>query len=123
MQLQINQTETRYVFNAYGEHFVSAAGTRHTQNIALMPDRLITNWTNAEFNTLKLADFEFLVSLNADIILLGTGKQLRFPPPELLQPLVKAQKSIEVMDIHAACRTYNMLVSEGRHVLAALLFS
>jgi uncharacterized protein len=55
--------------------------------------------------------------------LLGTGKQLRFPRPELLQPLIKAKKGIEVMDVQAACRTYNVLISEGRSVAAALIFS
>nr|MBP6655913.1 hypothetical protein [Propionivibrio sp.] len=54
---------------------------------------------------------------------LATGDQLRFPPTELLRPLIEAQKGIEVMDIKAACRTYNVLVSESRKVAAALLFS
>ena len=57
------------------------------------------------------------------VILLATGNQLRFPAPELLQPLIQGQKGIEVMDIRAACRTYNVLVSENRRVAAALLFA
>ena len=58
-----------------------------------------------------------------EVILLATGTQLRFPAPELLQPLIQAQKGVEVMDIRAACRTYNVLVSENRRVAAALLFA
>lgn len=55
--------------------------------------------------------------------ILGTGNALRFPRPELQRPLIERQKGLEVMDFRAACRTYNVLVSEGRKVAAALLFS
>ena len=53
----------------------------------------------------------------------GTGKQARFPHPELLQPLIQAHKGLEVMSVDAACRTYNLLISEGRQVAAALMLS
>ena len=61
--------------------------------------------------------------LDAEIILLGTGKLLRFPSPELMQSLMQARKGIEVMDTQAACRTFNVLAGEKRKVAAALLFS
>ena len=77
----------------------------------------------SRFETLGVADFELLAALDAEIVLLGTGNQLRFPRPELLQPLIKAQKGLEVMDIQAACRTYNVLIGEGRRVAAALIFA
>lgn len=123
MKLQRTQTAGQNTFTGYGEDYVSVNGERHGDNLIVLPDRLIPGWTQANFDTLGLGDFEQLAALDTEIILLGTGKQLRFPRPQLLRPLIQAQKGLEVMDIHAACRTYNILLSEGRHVAAALIFS
>ena len=123
MKLQLAQTEGQNTVTAYGEGYVSVNAVRHHGNLVVLPDRLITDWTMASFETLSIGDFEFLATLDAEIVLFGSGNQLRFPRPELLQPLIKAQKGLEVMDIQAACRTYNVLIGEGRRVAAALLFS
>jgi len=56
-----------------------------------------------------------------DILLLGTGETQQFPAPHLMKPVVEAGTGLEVMDTAAACRTYNILLSEDRHVVAALL--
>jgi uncharacterized protein len=121
MKLELARTDGLNTFTAYGEGYVSVNGIRHNCNIVVLPDRLIPEWTLADFDSLTVADFELLAGLDAEIILLGTGNQLRFPRPELMRPLVKAQKGLEVMDLQAACRTYNILAAEGRKVAAGLL--
>ena len=123
MKLQPERIVGLNIFTAYGEGYVSVNAVRHTSNLIVLPDRLVEAWTTARFETLSTADFAQLATLDAEVILLATGDQLRFPPATLLQPLVQAQKGIEVMDIKAACRTYNVLVSENRKVAAALLFA
>jgi uncharacterized protein len=123
MNLQPAQSEGLNIFTAYGENYVSVNAIRHTDNLVVLPDRIIPGWTQASFETLAAGDIEMLATLDAEIILLGTGTQLRFPRPELLRALIAAQKGLEAMDLQAACRTYNVLVSEGRKVAAALLFS
>jgi len=123
MKLQLAKTDGLNTFTAYGEGYVSVNGIRHDYNVAVLPDRLIPQWTQASFDALSVADFELLAGLDAEIVLLGTGNQLRFPRPELLRPLVEAQKGLEVMDVPAACRTYNILVSEGRKVAVGLLLA
>ncbi len=122
MKIEIAQTDGQNTVTAYGDGYVSVNAVRHSDNLVVLPDRLIERWTQASFETLDVADFELLAALDSEIILLGTGDQLRFPRPQLLQPLIKAQKGIEVMDVQAACRTYNVLISEGRRAAAALLF-
>ncbi len=122
MKLHIAQTEGSNIFTAYGDGYVSVNAVRHLSNLVVLPDRVIDDWTQATFATLCVADFERLAVLDSEIVLLGTGNHLRFPPVELLQPLIKAQKGLEVMDIQAACRTFNVLSGEGRKVAAALLF-
>jgi uncharacterized protein len=123
MKLQLAQTDGLNTFTAYGEGYVSVNGIRHDCNLAVLPDRLIPQWTPADFDSLTVADFELLAGLDAEIILLGTGQRLRFPHPELMRPLIQAQKGLEVMDLQAACRTYNILAAEGRKVAAALLLA
>jgi len=123
MKLQLAQTEGWNTFTAYGDGYVSVNAVRHTGSLVLLPYQLIEGWTTANFDTLTYTDFNFLASLDAEIILLGTGDLLRFPRPELLQPLMQARKGLEVMDIRAVCRTYNVLAGEKRKVAAALLFS
>ena len=123
MKLQAVQPEGQNTFTAYGDGYVSVNAVRYSNNLIVLPERLIPDWTPDSFDTLSLADFELLATLDTEIILLGTGTQLRFPRPEFMQPLVAVQKGLEVMDIHAACRTYNVLINEGRKVAAALIFS
>ena len=123
MKLQLAQTEGWNTFTAYGEDYVSVNAVRHQDNLIVLPYQLIEKWTPASFSTLSRADFDFLATLDAEIILLGTGKLLRFPSPELMQSLMQARKGIEVMDTQAACRTFNVLAGEKRKVADALLFS
>lgn len=123
MKLQLAQTEGWNAFTAYGDGYVSVNAVRHTGNLVVLPYRLIEGWTTANFDTLAHADFDFLAALDAEIVLLGTGNLIQFPRPDLLQPLMQARRGLEVMDIRAVCRTYNVLAGEKRKVAAALLFS
>lgn len=123
MKLQLAPITGRNAFTAYGADYVSINAIRYTGNLLVLPDRVISHWTEATVETLGMEDFEFLVAQDAEIVILGTGNQLRFPPPQLLQPFMRAGKGLEVMDIKAACRTYNILLSEGRKVVAGLIFS
>ncbi len=121
MKLQLDKTAGLNTFTAYGEGYVCVNGVRYSRNLAVLPDRLLPDWTQATVETLCVADLEVLAALDAEIILLGTGMRLRFPSPDLLRPLVRAQKGLEVMDLPAACRTYNILMGEGRKVAVGLL--
>jgi uncharacterized protein len=106
----------------YGEGYVVVNGERHSASIVVLPDRL-EQWAVAGFDALTTDDFGFLKKLGAEIVLLGTGARQRFPHPRLTAELAKAGIGLEVMDLQAACRTYNILVAEERKVAAALLFA
>ena len=121
MKLHLSKTDGLNTFTGYGEGYVAVNGTPYRSNIAVLPGQLLPEWTTASFETLSEADFAKLAELQPEILLLGTGKTLRFPPPALLQPLMAARIGVEVMDTQAACRTYNILVAEGRRVAAAIL--
>lgn len=93
----------------------------YAQSLIVLPGQLITDWSPQGFEDLALAHFERLAQLQPELILLGTGRRQRFPRGELLTPLIKAGLGWEIMDTGAACRTYNILMGEGRNVAAALL--
>lgn len=78
-------------------------------------------WPVAGFEALQAESFSALLSLRPELLIFGSGARLRFPHPSLLAGLIQARVGFETMDTAAACRTYNVLASEGRSVLAALL--
>jgi uncharacterized protein len=79
------------------------------------------DWACKRFEDLQASHFAQLAELNAELVIFGSGQRLRFPKPGWLQPLIEKQIGLETMDTPAACRTFNVLASEGRHVIAALL--
>ena len=105
----------------YGEGYVMVNGERRSSSVVVLPDR-IEEWSVKRFDQLSTEDFTYLKNLKAEIVLLGTGPRQRFPHPRLTAELAAAGIGLEVMDVQAACRTYNILVAEERKVAAALLF-
>ena len=73
------------------------------------------------FADLTAAHLAPLAAIACDVLLLGTGERLRFPAAAILRPLIEARVGVEMMDTAAACRTYNILVAEGRKAAAALI--
>jgi uncharacterized protein len=108
-------------FTGYGPGYVSVNDRRHETSLLVLPDRLVTDWPATAFESLAPAHLEPLAELDLEIVLLGTGSRIRFPSPEVIRPLVEAGIGVEVMDVPAACRTYNILMAEDRKVCAALL--
>lgn len=106
---------------AYGDDHVAVNGRVLTRSLLLLPDRIDEAWGPPAYATLDQTHLTPLATLQCDVLLLGTGRQQRFPPPALLRPLIEAGRAIEVMNTQAACRTYNILVAEGRVVAAALI--
>jgi uncharacterized protein len=109
-------------FSGYGDGFVLVNGQRHERSMIVMPDKLM-DWSAASFDALAEADFDVFLGLNPEILLLGTGAKQRFPHPRLTRKLAGKRIGVEVMDVQAACRTYNILMAEERRVAAALLFA
>lgn len=99
---------------------IDVAGTTYNASIILTPDTLEL-WDVSCFEDLAATHFQQLSSLGSEVIILGTGTRLQFPDPALTRALVNRQIGLEVMDTPAACRTYNILVDDGRRVAAALI--
>jgi len=93
----------------------------YQDSIIVSPELLIDDWPPENLRDLAISHFHDILELSPEIILIGTGKKLQFPDNELLMTIMSANIGIEVMDTRAACRAYNLIASEGRIVIAALL--
>ena len=122
MKLHASAPSALNTFTAYGEGYVMVNSQRFDANLIVLPERLLP-WSAGSFDSLKEEDFQVLLELNPEILLLGTGPKQRFPHPRLTRMLAARRIGVEAMDLQAACRTYNILMAEERRVAAALLFS
>ena len=104
-----------------GTGWVRVGAQEYRENFVLTPDRVSTGFAPNGFDALAEADFERLLQPVPEMVLLGTGEKQRFLHPRVASPLHRANVGLEVMDTRAACRTYNILVAEGRNVTAALI--
>ncbi len=121
MKLHANSPASLNLVTAYGPGFVEVNRERQTGALLLLPEGPILPWAVSAFEALDAAAIEGLLCHQPEIVLLGTGARQRFPHPRVSSALAVARIGLDVMDTPAACRTYNILVAEGRRVLAALL--
>ena len=121
MKLHASVPSGANTITAYGDDYVAVNGARRESNVIVTAAE-VRDWQASDFAHLTVENFSELATLGVEIVLLGTGARQRFPHPRLTAPLAQARIGLEVMDSKAACRTYNILVAEGRKVAAALLF-
>ena len=122
MKLHASAPSAANTITAYGDDYVMVNGARRDSSVIVTADA-VQPWRAADFDHLKEEDFAELAKLGVEIVLLGTGARQRFPHPRLAASLGAARIGLEVMDVKAACRTYNILVAEERRVALALLFA
>jgi uncharacterized protein len=91
------------------------------ESVIVTRGAVIEGWRHARAEDLTIGDFASIVELRPEVVLLGTGERQRMPPPALYAGLAGRGIGLEVMDNRAACRTYNLLLSENRDVAVALM--
>ena len=121
MKLQSDPHSGANTITGYGDGYVEINQTPYAHAVLLSSDGAISEWPVQSFEGLEASHFTQMVDLKPELILIGTGNKQRFPKPELLKSLILAKIGFEIMDSQAACRTYNILVGEGRQVLLALI--
>lgn len=110
-----------YRIRAYAAGQITVNDEVITDSLVISSTQLLRDWLPQRFEDLQAEHLQGLIELRPEIVLLGTGAQLRFPAPAMIAALQQQGIGIEVMDTASACRTYNVLVSESRQVIAALL--
>jgi uncharacterized protein len=122
LKLHLSNPAGLNLFTAYGDGYVAVNKEKHVKNLIVLPESIVFEWSTATPATLAEGDMRKLLELGSEIILLGTGRRQRFPSGALMRPFAPAGIGLEIMDLQAACRTYNILAAEGRKVATALLF-
>ena len=112
-----------YIIRAYEHGAVIVNKTAYTRSLIITPEFLNTEWAPQNLEQLTDLHLEELVSLHPDVVLLGTGRQSQFPGRHVQAYFLQREIGIEFMDTAAACRTYNILMAEGRNVVCALLMT
>lgn len=121
MKLNLVLPEGANLIRAYAPGELRVGDRTFRSSVVIAATALIEDWRPQSAADLAPADLEPLLALNPEVLLLGTGARQQFPGREVLAALYSRRVGFEVMDTAAACRTYNVLVAEGRTVVAALM--
>jgi len=121
MELNLDTGEGRYQIRGYDVGTIQINHEKITHSLIVTPNQLIEPWPPQCLAELNATHFLPLLDLHPTIVLLGTGTHFSLLNPALLADFYDKKIGIEVMDTAAACRTYTLLMSEGRKVAAALL--
>ena len=121
MKLHSDPQSSQNTITGYGIGYIEVNKTDYPHALIVQPDGDVMSWAVEDQAELSVEHFAKLAALKPELVIIGTGKQQLFLKPNLLQPLIQAKIGFEMMDSQAACRTYNILMSEGRKVLAAIL--
>ncbi len=120
MKIHLERGVGLNVIRGYDAGLVRVQEAEYRHSVIVTGDR-IADWAPQDFGELQPEHFAQIAALRPEVVLLGTGTRLRFPQPALARALIEANIGMEAMDTGAACRTYNILLAEGRNVAAALL--
>lgn len=123
MQLTLENPDFRYLLRGADGASALVNERRLERSFILSPAQLIEDWAPGDVTRLQPADLEPALALAPAVLLLGTGERLRFPAPAVLAACLTRGVGIEAMDNAAAARTFNVLASEGRRVVAAFLLA
>ncbi len=120
MKIQPDSIDVQSI-RGYGSGWIGIGNEKITSSVVIGSRGERFAWDCKRFEDLGAAHFATLAALDAELVVFGSGDLIRFPPANWIKPLIDKQIGLETMDTQAACRTYNILAGEGRHVVAALL--
>ena len=121
MKFAQDSQDEGYVITAYEEDNITINGKAFASSLIISRTKLDENWNLNQIDSLQSEHIDQLLILNPELILIGTGKKLTFPAVAVYSEIIKKGIGVDFMDTQAACRTYNILMSEDRDVVAGLI--
>jgi len=121
MKLHSTPTQQYQTITAYEKDSVEINAITYTYSLLVLPETKPQQWSATRFEQLNAVDFAQIEATVPDVVILGTGNKQRFVHPKLTAALAAKRIGVECMDNQAACRTYNILMAEGRKVALALI--
>lgn len=123
MKLHASTTKQYQTVTGYDDQGVEINAERYDYSIIVLPETPPRRWDAPDFESLTAEHFEQIELDKPDVVILGTGERQRFVHPRLIAALSSRHIGVESMDSKAACRTYNVLMGEGRKVTLALIIN
>lgn len=121
MEFSKDNGEATYHIQSYRQGCVKVNGQEYYDPLMIMPETLIAPWEVSSIDKISQQDFVNLLSYQPQVILVGTGQTVHYLEKDILSPALEQGIGVEIMTSSAACRTYTLLMSEGRNV-AAIIF-
>lgn len=121
MKLHTNTGFDKHRITGYGTGYLCVNEKKFTHSLVLTPETVLFPWPPVSWQDLTVDHLISVLELKPEIVLLGTGPKQCFPPHQLLVPFAQHHIGVEIMSTPAACRTFNILMAEGRTVAAALI--
>lgn len=123
MKFQPDQLAGTNVVTRHDPDALWVGNTRFGHSLLVPWRGAVLPWRPTAPDTLQPEDFDAVLALKPELVIFGSGPRLKFVSPALMRALIGQRIGVETMDTAAACRTYNVLVSEGRSAVAALLLA
>lgn len=121
MKFAQDNQDKGYVITAYDDASVTVNGKAFSKSLIITSSQLDEHWDIAGIELLSADHIDRVLSYQPELIIIGTGNKLIFPAVEVYSAIIKLGIGVDFMDTRAACRTYNILMSEGRDVVAGLI--
>jgi uncharacterized protein len=121
MELTLHKPGDHHFIRSFDARGVTVTDTLYRASLVLSADRLVSDWPVRSVADLSEDHLETVLEMEPEVVLLGTGRKQAFPAPRLLSAFYERGIGFEAMTTEAACRTFNVLVSEGRTAVAALI--
>lgn len=121
MQLTEHHAGGRYEIRAVEPGLIRVQDHDYTASLIISPEKLVPNWPPRRIEDVTDAHLRTLLEMEPEVVLLGTGEATRFPDAKVFATFQSRGIGLEVMDTGSACRTYNVLASELRRVVAGLM--
>lgn len=121
MEFAEDHAAAEFIIHSCSAEGVRVNGQDLTESFMLLPGRPVQTWPAVAGESLKPEHFSTVIEHQPELVVLGTGANLRLPDPEIYGALLSRKIGLEAMTTTAACRTYNLLAQDGRNVAACLV--
>ena len=121
MKLHATSTQQYQTVTGYDDTGVNINNRHFSRSLIVLPETAPVDWPVESFDNLSVTHIDQIDATTPDVVILGTGMKQRFIHPKLTSSLTARRIGVECMDNQAACRTYNILMAEGRKVALALI--
>jgi uncharacterized protein len=129
MKFSLEEKSGANEIHSYGDDFIAIRSTelaylkRLDSSLIMTPNQIISDWHIKDITQLEISDIAELKKLDPEVLILANGSSISSLSPQLMVEFYAQAIGVECMPIGAACRTYNLLVAEGRKVVLAIIFA